>query len=106
MSLERMIDNKPLVFTKKDSNTIIYTVQVNSKSFKDSEMTQIVTVRMKKDKILTIRVPIINEVPVFIIFRALGIESDRDIINMVCYDNRDVDMINLVRVSLENSVIE
>jgi len=106
MSLERMIDNKPLVFTKKDSNTTIYTVQVNSKSFKDSEMTQIITVRMKKDKILTIRVPIINEVPVFIIFRALGIESDRDIINMVCYDNRDVDMINLVRVSLENSVIE
>ena len=106
MSLERMIDNKPLVFTKKDSNTTIYTVQVNSKSFRDSEMTQIVTVRMKKDKILTIRVPIINEVPVFIIFRALGIESDKDIINMVCYDNRDVDMINLIRISLENSVIE
>ncbi len=106
MSLERMVNNKPLVFTKKDSNALIYTVQVNSKSYIDAEMTQIVSIRMKKDKIMTIRVPILNEIPVFILFRALGIESDRDIINMVVYDKNDVDMVNLIRVSIDAAVDE
>lgn len=106
MSLERMCDNKALVFTKKDGTSLIYTTQVNSKSYKDGEMIQIITVRMKKDKILTIRVPILAEIPVFILFRALGIESDRDIINMCIYDENDTDMINLIKESLENSVVE
>jgi DNA-directed RNA polymerase beta subunit len=104
MSLERMVDNKPLVFTKKDSNALIYTVQVNSKSNIDADLIQIVTVRMKKDKLLTIRVPIINEVPVFTLFRALGVESDKDIIDMIAYDSNDSDMINLINISLNNSI--
>lgn len=106
MSLEKMCDNKPLVFTKKDSNALIYTAQVNSKSYVDNDMLQIVTIRMKKDKILTIKIPILSEIPVFILFRALGIESDKDIINMIVYDQFDNDMINLVRISLENSKTE
>jgi DNA-directed RNA polymerase II subunit RPB2 len=107
MSLERMIDNKPLVFIKKDASANIYKVQVNSKSYNDDEMMQMVTVMMKdKDKIMNIRVPILKEIPVFILFRALGVESDRDIINMCVYDQTDSDMINLLRISLENATIE
>jgi DNA-directed RNA polymerase beta subunit len=106
MSLERMADNKPLVFTKKDSSSLIYTVQVNSKSYGLGDMTQIITVRMKKGVDMTLRVPIINEVPVFVVFRALGVESDKDIINMIVYDDNDIDMINHVRIALENSIPE
>jgi DNA-directed RNA polymerase beta subunit len=106
MSLERMVDNKPLVFTKKDSNALIYSVQCNSKSNIESNMTQIISIRMKKDKLMTIRVPILNEIPVFILFRALGVESDKAIINTIAYDSSDTDMINLIRISLENSVFE
>ncbi|AYV78699.1 MAG: DNA-directed RNA polymerase subunit beta, partial [Edafosvirus sp.] len=103
ISQERMCDNKPLVFIKKDSGSQIYTVQVNSRSNKINGLTQIITVRMKKDQLLNIRVPILSEIPVFILFRALGIESDKDIINYVVYDNKDNDMINLVRMSLDQS---
>lgn len=102
MSLERMIDNRPLVFIKKDSSSINYTVQVNSKSTR-TDMMQIINIRLKKDNTLSIRVPILNEVPVFIVMRALGIESDKDIINYCVYDHDDIDMINIVRMSLENS---
>ena len=103
MSLEKMVDNKPLVFTKKDSNSLIYTVQVNSKPHNAAEITQVIAIRMKKDGIMNIRVPILNELPVVLLFRALGIESDKEIINMICYDENDTDMINLIRISLENS---
>lgn len=102
MSLERMIDNRPLVFIKKDSSSVSYTVQVNSKSHK-TELMQIINIRMRKDNTLTIKVPILNEIPVFILMRALGIESDSDIINYCVYDHDDIDMINIVRISLENS---
>jgi DNA-directed RNA polymerase II subunit RPB2 len=106
ISLERMCDNKPFVSTKKDSSSLIYSVQVNSRSNKINDLIQIITIRMKKDRIMTIRVPLLAEVPVFILFRALGIESERDIINCVAYDENDTEMINLIRVSLENSISE
>ena len=67
---------------------------------------QVINIRMKKNSVITIRVPILNEIPVFILMKALGLESDRDIINYVVYDKNDTDMINLVRISLENSKLE
>src|SRR4029079_11329082 len=76
--------------------------QVNSKSHR-AELMQIINIRMRKDNTLTIKVPILNEIPVFILMRALGVESDSDIINYCVYDHDDIDMINIVRISLENS---
>lgn len=106
ISQDRMCDNKPLVFIKKDSGMKIFTVQVNSKSYKPHGITQIINIRMKKDGIMTIRAPILTEIPVFMLFRALGIESDRDIINYVVYDENDAEMVELVRLSLDNCVNE
>lgn len=104
ISQDRMCENKPLVFIKKDSGSKTYVVQVNSKSYRPRGLVQIISIKMKKDNILTIKVPILNEVPVFIIFRALGIESDYDIINYVSYDTTDFDMINTIRLSLDACV--
>ncbi|ARF10992.1 DNA-directed RNA polymerase subunit beta [Hokovirus HKV1] len=102
MSLERLIDNKPLVFIKKESNTTIHTVQVNSKSF-TTDIRQIINIILKKESILTIKVPILQEIPVVILLRALGIESDKDIIDSIVYDNNDKDMLSLMRIVIENS---
>lgn len=102
MPLEKMIENKPLVFIKKDSNATIHQVQVNSKNHLTDQM-QVTTIRMKKDEEITIKVQILNEVPVFILMRAMGIESDKDIINYVVYDKNDLVMMDLVRMAIENS---
>lgn len=102
MSLERMIENRPLVFIKKDASVVNYKVQVNSKSYK-TDMMQQVTITMKKDMNMSIKIQILNDVPVFILMKALGIESDKDIINYCVYDHNDIDMINIVRLSLENA---
>jgi len=103
MSLEKMIENKPLVFTKKDGANLIYTLQLNSKSLQ-TDMLQIVNLRLTKDDKILVKISILNEVPVFILMRALGIESDRDIINYTTYDIYDKDMIGIIRSSLEDSV--
>lgn len=102
MSQEKMIENRPLVFLKKDSSSSSYVVQVNSRS-PTNDTIQVINIKIKKDNTMTIKVPILNEVPVFILMRALGVESDKDIIDYVVYDKNDTDMINVVRIALENS---
>jgi len=103
---ERMVENKPLVFLKKDSGTESYVVQVNSKSHRNNRLLQVIAIKMKKDNTMTIKVPIINEIPVVILLRALGIESDKDIIDYIVYNEKDLDMINVIRASLEGSINE
>lgn len=101
ISQDRMVENKPLVFIKKDSGSISHVVQVNSRSYKPHGMTQVIHIKLKKDGIMIIRVPILSEINVCILFRALGFESDRDIIDYVTYDEQNTDMNDLLRITLD-----
>lgn len=98
---DKMVDNKPLVFLKKDTTTDNYVVQVNSKTPDNSGTTQILVVKYDKDNQLKIKVPVIDEIPITVMFRALGIESDEMIAKMIIGDMNDSDMIELLRMSLE-----
>mgnify|MGYP000476366140 CR=1 FL=1 len=98
---DKMVENKPLVFIKKDSGASSHIVQVNSRSYKPHGILQVLNVKMKKDKILILRVPILGEVNICAVFRALGFESDRDIINYITYDENDSDMVDIIRISLD-----
>ena len=99
---DRMVENKPLVFIRKDSGAISHIVQVNSKTYKNrlERKSQVFKIKINKTGIMNILVPILEEVNVFILFRALGIESDRDIINMITNDN-DRDMIEKIKITLD-----
>jgi DNA-directed RNA polymerase II subunit RPB2 len=98
---DRMVFNKPLVFIKKESGSTSFVVQVNSRSYKPHGMTQVISIKIKKDDIMMVRIPILNEVNVCAVFRALGLESDRDIISYICYDEYDNEMIELIRKTLD-----
>lgn len=104
ISQDRICENKPLCFIKKDSGIESYTVQVNSKSYRPNELIQVISLKMKKDNLITIKIPIFTEIPVLILFRALGIDTDRDIIRFIVYDPTDIIMMNTVRMILENSM--
>lgn len=99
---DRIVENKPLVFVKKDSGSMSYVVQTHSRSYKPHGMTQVMSVKMKKDGIMIIRVPILNEINVCAVFKALGLESDRDIIDYIAYDEHDTDMVDLIRLTLDS----
>jgi len=103
---DRMVENKPLVFLKKDSGAMSYIVQVNSKSYRPNGGSQVLNVKIKKDGSMTIRVPILNELNVFALFRALGVQSDKDIIRMIVQDDSDTDMIDVIRITLNSCVNE
>ena len=100
---DRMVENKPLVFLRKDSGNEVFTAQVNSKSYKPHGITQIISIKLKKDGNIIIRVPILNEVNIFILFRALGVEPDRDVINYICPDETDHELVDKIRAGLSHS---
>jgi DNA-directed RNA polymerase II subunit RPB2 len=100
---DRMADNKPLIFIKKDTG--LY-VQVNSRSYKDKNIIQPLSIRSKKDIGMTVKVPILNEVNVMVLIKALGLESDRNIVNYITNDEHDTDMIDLIRTTLDNCKYE
>jgi DNA-directed RNA polymerase II subunit RPB2 len=108
VSHERICENKELIFPKKDINFpdgVMYSVQVNSKA-PDSTNINITSIKMLKDKTILLTMPHFSEIPIFIIFRVLGFETDQEIINYIVYDNTDTNMINMIKPSLTNSLSE
>ena len=55
---------------------------------------------------MTLKIPHIAEMPIFILVRALGIEFDREIIDCVTQGSQDIGLIEMARVSLDNSIDE
>jgi DNA-directed RNA polymerase II subunit RPB2 len=103
MSIEKMVDNKILVFTKKDTsyeNGLIYTAQINSRKNDWSDNLQIVTMKNKKDGVIIVSTSQLLDIPLFVLLRALGVETDQDIISRITYNLEDVKMINLLRASI------
>eukprot|EP00127_Corallochytrium_limacisporum_P001517 Clim_evm2s63 gene=Clim_evmTU2s63 len=55
-------------------------------------------------KVIRAEVPRIKaEVPIFLLFRAMGTVSDRDILGHIIYDNEDTEMMEELRPSIEES---
>lgn len=103
MSIEKMVDNKILVFTKKDStyeNGLIYTAQINSRKNDWSDNLQIVMMKTKKDGSITITTSQLVDIPLFVIMRALGLENDHDILSNITFNIEDIKMINMLRPSI------
>lgn len=45
------------------------------------------------------------EIPIAIVFRALGVVSDEDILNHICYDRNDTQMLEMLKPSLEEAFV-
>ncbi len=110
MSMEKMVDNKTLVFTKKDpsfESGLIYTAQINSRRNDWSDNLQILTIKNRKDGVFTVSTSSqLVDIPLFILMRALGVEEDQRIISYITYDLSDTKMLNLVRPSTVSSTDE
>ena len=46
-----------------------------------------------------------KEIPIIIVFRALGFVADKDILERICYEFGDTQMMELLRPSLEEAFV-
>jgi DNA-directed RNA polymerase II subunit RPB2 len=110
MCIEKMADNKIFVFTKKDlsfDKGLIYVSQINSRKNDWSDNLQILTIKNRKDGVLIVSTSSqLVDIPLFILMRALGVESDKEIISRITYDLTDTRMLNIIRPSCMLSVDE
>jgi len=108
---ERMATNFVYVFNKKDQSGFTWQAEVRS-SFDGSNRPPILfAVKIAKKNThmhqdlggrITARIPYVkSDIDIVILFRALGLETDKDIIDYIVFDERDNTFKELLRPSLE-----
>ena len=115
---EKMATNTVYVFQKKDSK-YAYTCEIRSCLEQSSRPTSTMFISMlsrgggagvKKGAIgqrIIATIPYIRqEIPIMIVFRALGFVSDRDILEHIIYDFEDPEMMEMVTLFIFISVIK
>uniref|UniRef100_A0A0L8GV21 DNA-directed RNA polymerase subunit beta n=2 Tax=Octopus bimaculoides TaxID=37653 RepID=A0A0L8GV21_OCTBM len=113
---EKMATNTVYVFQQKDSK-YAYKTEIRSCLEHSSRPTSTLWVNMmarggtgvKKSaigqKIIAILPYIRQEIPIIIVFRALGFVSDRDILEHIIYDFDDPEMMEMVKPSLDEAFV-
>lgn len=101
LSDEAIIRRKPLVFTKRDQNTWTYYVQVQSiPSTQFVGNAQFFTIKIKKDNSIILSIPQFKEISIFTLMRALGLETDQDIIDAIVDVRKEKVMVNQLSIAL------
>ena len=101
LSVESMIPRKPMVFTQKDQNSVTYYVRVQSRPVTQFVGNiQVFTIRIKKDNSIVLTIPQFKEISVFTLMRALGMETDEDIVNCILDPKKNKAMANQLSISM------
>ncbi|ULY68460.1 DNA-directed RNA polymerase subunit Rpb2 precursor [Chlorella virus XW01] len=109
MSIEKMAPNKVFVHAKKDNTYpqgFHYVAQINSKKNDWTDNLQIITLKNNKEGDISFKSSQFAEIPIGIILRAYGLETDKDILTNIVNDLNDEKLINAFRPSLLKSVDE
>lgn len=93
--------NKIFVLQKKIHGVSLISAEVKSSSLKQEDITVPVTLRYQKNGQITVLMPQLwNEVPFCMLLRALGMESDQEIVRHICLGDDNTQLSTLVQPSL------
>jgi len=45
------------------------------------------------------------DIPIWVVFRALGVISDRDILEHICYDMQDIQMLEMLKPCIDDGFV-
>ncbi|KAI8614109.1 DNA-dependent RNA polymerase II second largest subunit [Chytriomyces sp. MP71] len=108
---ERMASNHVYVFSKGQPATYLCSAEIRSQMEKGSKMASSLFIKMMAPKqdvgqVIKTSLPYIkNDVPIIIVFRALGIISDKEIMEKICYDFDDTPMLDLLKPCIEEAFV-
>ena len=110
---EKLANNHVYVFYKGAATKYSYTAEIRSSAEKGSKKTSQLSVKMLKSsengasgQYIKATLPYISqEVPIAIVFRALGFVADKDILDHICYDFNDQEMLELLKPCIEEAFV-
>uniref|UniRef100_A0A0C9RVV7 DNA-directed RNA polymerase subunit beta n=1 Tax=Wollemia nobilis TaxID=56998 RepID=A0A0C9RVV7_9CONI len=112
---EKMSTNHVYVFKKRQPNKYSYVAEVRSMAESQNRPPSSMFVRMlsrasakggSSGQFIRATLPYIrSDIPIIIVFRALGFVADKDILEHICYDFSDAAMMELLRPSLEEAFV-
>lgn len=111
---ERSAANIVQVFKKSQSNTP-YVAEIRSAIEKGSRLISGMQIKLYEKgegakggfgQTIKCTLPYIKtEIPIAIVFRALGVVSDEDILNHICYDRKDTQMLEMLKPCIEEAFV-
>ncbi|KLO20659.1 DNA-directed RNA polymerase II, subunit 2 [Schizopora paradoxa] len=112
---ERMATNHVYVFAKAQPSKISFLAEIRSAVEKGGKTISQFQVRMYargSDKttggVMKATIPYIKvDIPIWVVFRALGVISDRDILEHICYDSQDKDsqMLEMLKPCIDDGFV-
>lgn len=112
---EKMSTNHVYVFKKRQPNKYAFVAEVRSMAENQNRPASTMFVRMlsragakggSTGQYIRATLPYIRtEIPIIVVFRALGYVADKDILEHICYDFNDTAMMELLRPSLEEAFV-
>lgn len=103
LTIDSIVHRKPLVFTKKDQNSLVYYVRVESRPVTQFVGNiQVFTIKIKKDNSIVLNIPVFKEISIFVLMRALGLETDEDIVYSILDVKKEKAMMNQLSIALNS----
>ncbi|CAO1633887.1 unnamed protein product [Parajaminaea phylloscopi] len=110
---ERMAANHVYVFSKAAPSPVTFLAEIRSAVEKGGKTISTMQVKLfsrQKEKatnnVIRATLPYIrSDIPIVVVFRALGIVPDRDVLQHICYDFNDTAMLEMLKPCIEEAFI-
>ncbi|KAH9065781.1 DNA-dependent RNA polymerase II second largest subunit [Lactarius vividus] len=110
---ERMATNHVYVFAKAQPSPINFLAEIRSaveKGGKTISQFQVKMFHRNQEKtsgnVMKATIPYIKvDIPIWVVFRALGVMSDRDILEHICYDMQDMQMLEMLKPCIDDGFV-
>lgn len=104
---ERAASNKVNIFSKKQPAKFRWYAEIRSQFQNRAASGFFIKMEGRERNrkgLISVQIPYINtDIPLFILFRALGCTNDQEVIQNIVYDIQDHQMVELIRTSLEEA---
>ncbi|TIC65629.1 beta and beta-prime subunits of DNA dependent RNA-polymerase [Wallemia mellicola] len=110
---ERLAANHVYIFAKAEPSPVSYQAEIRSAMEKGGKTVSSMQIKMfrrpqgnAQADTMRATIPYIkNEIPIIIVFRALGIVPDREILEHICFDFDDSQMLDLLKPCIEEAFV-
>ncbi|KAI8924497.1 DNA-dependent RNA polymerase II second largest subunit [Entophlyctis helioformis] len=112
---ERMATNHVYVFSRSQPSSYSFSCEIRSQSERGSKVASTLFIKrmaLKSEErggsgqpIRTSLPYIKTDIPIVVVFRALGIVTDRDILQHICYDFNDYQMLEMLKPCIEEAFV-